>query len=468
MIKSLRSRLLAGHILPVLLLIPLVGLALIYLLETRVIIPALATEMIDQGLLIGQLAENTPRVWINPNEAQFFLSHLPLQYPTTVDLLSPTYVVLATSRQDGLGAIGSVVTNLPPKPSDPSPYWGIAPGMQPGQQILNVIISVITPDGETIGLLRIYRQMTDIESGLSDMRVLILLVLLAGLAFSGAIAILLAESVTRPLKHLAQTISNAPLEGQALPLQEGSIREVEAITHAYNRLQERRQELEDTRQRMLANVVHEIGRPLGSLRTAVYALQGGAAEDPILRANMLKGMTERLRRMGRLLEDLSVAYRGLAPNELDLKPVDLASWLDQLIPLWEQTAREKEITWQFEMDECLPEIVTDPERLSQALSNLVDNALKFTQSGGKVSLSVQASPEQIRFRVSDTGPGISLEDQAHLFTPFYRSVRPGWKAPGLGLGLSIARSIADSLKGSITLSSSPGEGSTFVLVVPVK
>jgi signal transduction histidine kinase len=377
-------------------------------------------------------------------------------------------VVLATSRRDGLSSIGSVVTNLPPKPEDPSPYWGITPGTQGGPQVLNVMISVITPDGQTIGLLRIYRQMTDIESGLSDMRVLILLVLLAGLAISGAIAILLAESVTRPLKRLAEDISEAPLEGQALPLPEGSIREVEAITHAYNRLQERRQELEDTRQRMLANVVHEIGRPLGSLRTAVYALQSGAVEDINLRGNMLRGMTERLRRMGRLLEDLSLAYRGLAANELELKPVDLASWLDPLVLLWEQTAREKEIEWQLEVENSLPEIVTDPERLSQALSNLVDNALKFTPSGGKVGLTVQAEAEQVRFQVSDTGPGIAPEDQAHLFTPFYRMVRPGWKAPGLGLGLSIARSIVDSLKGSITLTSAPGEGSTFVLVIPLK
>jgi signal transduction histidine kinase len=254
---NLRGRLLAGHILPVLLLIPLVGLALITLLETRIIIPALASEMIDQGLLIGKLAEDTPRVWINPAEAQVFLLHLPLQQPTTVELLSPSYVIVATSGRDKLGLIGSLVKDLPAIKTDGSPSWGITAGEAPNEQILNVLISVVTSDGHVIGLLRIYRRLTDIESGLTDMRLLILIVLLVGLAISGLTAILLAESVSRPLKKLAAAIQVAPLEGQAPQLSEGGFAEVRAISHAYNRLQERRHELEDTRQRMLANVVHE-------------------------------------------------------------------------------------------------------------------------------------------------------------------------------------------------------------------
>jgi len=465
---NLRGRLLAGHILPVLLLIPLVGLALIYLLETRVFIPALASEMIDQGLLIGRLAVDTPQVWINPPAAQAFLSSLPFQRPTAVELLSPDNMILATSRTVDRTLIGSVVKSLPDKTADGSPSWGITPGDLPNEQILNVLITVETQDGHIIGLLRIFREMTDIESGLAGLRLLILLVLLAGLAISSIIAILLSESVSRPLKKLAAAISNAPLEGEALPLSESGLEEVQAITHAHNRLQERRQELEETRQRMVANVVHEIGRPLGSLQAALHALQAGAVENPQLRADMLKGMTERITRMGHLLEDLSLAYRGLSQKELEFKPVDIKEWLGQLEPLWIQSAREKNQDWQLTIKDELPELVTDPGRLSQALGNLVDNAIKFTPAGGKVVLTVQADSNRVQFEVCDTGPGIPPEEQVHLFTPFYRSVHPGWKAPGLGLGLSIARSIAESLGGEINLVSQPGQGSTFTLLVPIR
>ncbi len=463
---NLRLRLLAGHILPVFLLIPLVGLALIYTLETRVFIPALASELIDQGLLIGRLAEGTPEVWLNPNFAQTFLMSLPFQRPTSVDLLSPTLEVLATSRTNNYAAIGTVLTNLPPKGADASPYWGISADSTSKSQVLNVVITVETQDGQVIGLLRIYRQLTDIESGLAEMRLLILLVLLAGLLISGAIAFLLSESVSRPLKELAAAISAAPLQGEAVPLYEGGFEEVVAISHAFNRLQEQRQELETTRQHMVANVVHEIGRPLGSLRIAVHALESGAADEPQLRTNLLTGMTERLQRLSRLLEDLSLAYRGLARTELNLKPVDLASWLEPLTPLWIQTAKDKMIDWEMEIQPNLPQVNTDPDRLSQALSNLVDNALKFTPTGGKVSLSVKADSASLHLQVSDTGPGIALEDQPHLFTPFFRSISPGWKAPGLGLGLSIARSIVETLGGQINLVSQPGQGSTFTITIP--
>ncbi len=464
---NLRLRLLAGHILPVFLLIPLVGLALIYLLETRVFIPALASELIDQGLLIGRLAEGTPEVWLNPNFAQTFLISLPFQRPTSVDLLNPTDEVLATSRTNNYSAIGTVLTNLPPKSADGSPYWGIAADPTSHGQVLNVIITVETSDGQVIGLLRIYRQLTDIESGLAEMRVLILLVLLAGLLISAAIAYLLAESVSRPLKELAASISEAPLQGEVAPLYEGGFEEVEAISHAFNRLQGRRQELETTRQQMVANVVHEIGRPLGSLRIAVHALETGASDDPQLRANLLKGMTERLRRLSRLLEDLSLAYRGMARTELNIKQVDLANWLEQLTPLWIQTAKDKMIDWQMDLQPDLPQVHTDPERLSQALSNLVDNALKFTPTGGKVSLSVHVDSTSLHLQVSDTGPGIALQDQPHLFTPFFRSISPGWKAPGLGLGLSIARSIVESMGGGINVVSQAGQGSTFTITIPI-
>lgn len=465
---NLRGRLLAGHILPVLLLIPLVGLALIYLLETRVFIPALASEMIDQGLLIGRLAVDTPQVWIDPPVAQAFLGSLPFQRPTAVELLSPDDMILAASRTVDSGLIGNVVKSLPPKTTDGSPSWGITPGDLPNEQILNVLITVVTQDGHVIGLLRIFREMTDIESGLANLRLLILLVLLAGLAISSIIAILLSESVSRPLKKLAEAISNAPIEGTALPLSESGLEEVQAITHAYNRLQERRQELEENRMRMVANVVHEIGRPLGSLRAALHALLAGAAENPELRTNMLKGMTERITRMGLLLEDLSLAYRGLTQREIELKPVDLKEWLSHLEPLWQQSAQEKNQEWQLAIKGELPELVTDPGRLSQALGNLVDNAIKFTPAGGKVALTVQADTDRVQFQVADTGPGIPAEEQVHLFTPFYRSVHPGWKAPGLGLGLSIARSIVESLGGEITLASQPGAGSTFTIQVPVR
>jgi len=235
-----------------------------------------------------------------------------------------------------------------------------------------------------------------------------------------------------------------------------------------NRQPGNQQDQESSRQQMLANLIHEIGRPLGSLRTALHALQSGAMDDPTLRTELMKGMVERVERMGRLLDDLALSYRGLEPQEIQLKSIQVNEWMDSLLPLWAESARQKNLVWETSIPNKLPVIQTDPDRLAQALGNLVNNAIKFTAAGGKVSVYILVTGGKIQFVISDTGIGISLEDQPHLFVPFFRGVHPDWKAPGLGLGLSIAKSIVDSLGGQISLSSSPGQGSTFTVSLPIQ
>ena len=238
------------------------------------------------------------------------------------------------------------------------------------------------------------------------------------------------------------------------------------ITFRY-RLQKPPQELEETRQQMLANLIHEIGRPLGSLRTALHALQAGAVNDPALRDDLIKGMSERIDRMGRLLEDLALTYRGLEPQEIHMESVQVNEWMDSLIPLWAETARQKQLAWEAQVPDNLPVIQTDPDRLAQALSNLVSNAIKFTSCGGKVTLAIYLEANKLQFQISDTGTGIPVEDQRHLFVPFHRSIQPSLKSSGLGLGLSIAKTIIDSLGGQISFTSASGLGSTFTIILPI-
>jgi two-component system, OmpR family, sensor histidine kinase BaeS len=464
---NFRTRLLLSHILPVLLLVPLVGLALIYLLETRLILPALANEMIDQGFLVERLTRDQPEVWTSPSSAQDLLDSLAFRRPTRIGLFTADHVLLATSRPDDRVLVGKIVANLPDTNSIADPWWSITPGDLPGEQILDVVIPVKQAEGQTIGLVRIYRRITDIEQGFSTMKLLILGVLLVGLMITGMVAVFLSESISRRLKALTRAIAEAPLVGQSENLPESGDGELAELSHAYNRLQERRRELEDTRQQMLANLIHEIGRPLGSLRTALHALQAGAVNDLPLRSDLMNGMSERVDRMGRLLEDLAITYHGLEPQEIHKKAVQMNEWLNSLTPLWAESARQKQIAWEVVLPDDLPILQTDPDRLAQVLGNLVNNAIKFTPSGGKISLAIHLEQNYIHILVRDTGIGILSEDQHHLFVPFYRSIQPPWKVPGLGLGLSIAKSITESLGGQITVNSIPNQGSTFTISLPI-
>jgi len=283
---------------------------------------------------------------------------------------------------------------------------------------------------------------------------------------AGITAFFLFRSITKPLNKYSQAIMATPLEGKAEIIPEEPNNEFSELAHSYNQLQQRRMELENTRQQMLANLIHEMGRPLGSLRTALHALQTGAIEDISLRIELMSGMSERIDRMGRLLDDLALIYRKLEPYEIHHKPIIIQDWLQTLIPLWVENARQKQIIWETYLPIESTQIVTDPDRLAQVLSNLVNNAIKFTSDGGKVTFRVISVEDQIQFNIQDTGIGIPQEDQQHLFTPFYRSVQPSWKAPGLGLGLSIAKSITESLGGEISVLSAPDQGSTFIVTLP--
>jgi two-component system, OmpR family, sensor histidine kinase BaeS len=462
-----RGRLLISHILPILLLVPLVGLALIYLLENQLILPIVANELINQGVLVERLTRGQPDLWTAPPDAQTLLDSVDIRRPTRIGLLTTDHVLLATSRPEDRALVGKTISNLPESNTLADPWWAVTPGDPPTEQILDVLIPVKDAASQTIGFIRIYRRITDIEQSIAGMRLLVLGVLLVGLLLAGTIAVFLSESVSKPLKIFTATIVESPLEGRTLLLPEDKGSEFTQLAHAYNRLQVRRQELEETRQEMLAGLIHEIGRPLGSLRTALHALQSGAINDPTLRTDLMRGMSERIDRVGRLLEDLALTYRGLEPTEIHNRSVQVNEWLESLIPLWVEAARQKQQIWEADVPDDLPVIQSDPDRLAQALGNLVNNAIKFTPAGGEIKFSVEMKENHILFRITDTGIGISTEDQRHLFVPFYRGVQPSWKAPGLGLGLSIAKSITESLGGQISVSSIPDKGSTFTITFPI-
>jgi signal transduction histidine kinase len=118
-----------------------------------------------------------------------------------------------------------------------------------------------------------------------------------------------------------------------------------------------------------------------------------------------------------------------------------------------------------EIPDGLPEANIDPQRLAQVVGNLLSNAVKYTESGG-VAVSAATGDGEIRIAVADTGPGIPPDEQRRVFEPFYRGQTPQRTTEGLGVGLSIARSLTDAHGGRLTLDSAPGRGSVFTIHLP--
>ena len=169
-----------------------------------------------------------------------------------------------------------------------------------------------------------------------------------------------------------------------------------------------------------------------------------------------------------LLDDLARLHgQVLGPVELVREPVSLSGWLPLILPPWRAAAEEKGLRWQVDVPSGLPTLSLDADRMARALGNLLSNAIKYTPTGGSVSLAADLDGGEAWIRVSDTGPGISAEEQERIFEPFYRSKRDRRFPQGLGLGLTIARDLVEAHGGRLELSSTLGQGSEFTVRLPV-
>jgi len=225
-------------------------------------------------------------------------------------------------------------------------------------------------------------------------------------------------------------------------------------------------QMEALRSETIATAAHDMKSPLHLIAGALGVL----AEDAPLLAEEQREAIEiaqsGLRRMRRLIDDILDLKKiedgfGIDKRECDLSGV-LRSVADEATA--SAAARSQELV--LDMPRELPVIRADPDRLHQVFANLVSNAIKYTQSGGAIRIRALASGDLVRVTVIDNGSGISVEDQARIFEKFYRT-RSSSKIDGTGLGLAIVKSIVEQHGGHVIVQSTPGQGSEFVVSLPV-
>jgi two-component system sensor histidine kinase BaeS len=198
-------------------------------------------------------------------------------------------------------------------------------------------------------------------------------------------------------------------------------------------------------------------------------MRGGADEDVELRRELLNGMSDELSRLKLLLDDLARLHdQVIGTLELSYQSVDVSAWLHRTLATWEKAAQEKGVDWQVDISADLPAVQMDPDRMAQALGNLVSNAVRYTPAGKTVRVSAGAvDGKALVLQVADSGPGIEDEEQRKVFKPFFRGKAAKRFSDGMGLGLTIAQDLAQAHGGELTLESQPGQGSTFTLRIPI-
>jgi two-component system sensor histidine kinase BaeS len=469
--RTLKSRLIISHILPLLIIVPLVGLALLYLLETQVLLADVAEQMQQQAALTAELAGDQPDIWNDADKARVFVKRFSTFQRSQVMLLDPKGNLLASSYPAELEQVRQPL-ELPelsaPRAGDSRPPINLTQNIY--THVTEVWVPVVDANEEVIGIVRLSNQLSGVRERFLRIRYVIIGMLAIELLLGLVIGLVLALDLERSLRRVTQAIAGVAGGGEWTRLPEKGPEEIQQLLRAFNSMAERLQMLEEARRRLLANLVHELGRPIGALQAGIQTLLNGAAEEIEIRQKLLEGMQAETRRLNPLLSNLAKLHdRVLGAVELNYEPTPLSEWLDRTAAPWREAALDKGLDWQISIPENLPALEVDPDRLAQVVGNLLSNAVKYTPSGGTISIEAGTTEEEGAWiKVSDTGPGIDPEEQERIFEPFQRSQRGRRFPQGMGLGLTIARDLVTAHGGRLAVKSEPGRGSHFTVWLPPK
>jgi two-component system phosphate regulon sensor histidine kinase PhoR len=229
--------------------------------------------------------------------------------------------------------------------------------------------------------------------------------------------------------------------------------------------------LERLRQEFVANVSHELKTPLANIRSSVETLLDGAADDPASRGLFLAEIAEQAVRQQRLIEDLlSLARIESTENGLTPERVSIDDAVHACLDRHRTRAEAKGLTLNgVALADTPPTLAAwaDEEGLAQLLDNLVDNAIKYTPAGGRVTVRWRASEKTVCLEVADTGIGIPEADQPRIFERFYRVDKArSRELGGTGLGLAIVKHLVQGMRGQIRVTSEVNTGTTFTVCLP--
>ena len=307
---------------------------------------------------------------------------------------------------------------------------------------------------------------------------------LLALIVSIALAVIITRSVTQPLRHVAQAAQRIAKGdyNQPVPV-EGSL-EVKEVAENFNQMAQKVRDSQQVQRDLLANVTHELKTPLTSIQGFAQAIKDGAASEPEAVRKSATIIYDEAARMGRMVAELLELAR-IESGQVVMRreAVRLDQVLRSIAEKMAPRAQQSSVTLNAEIPDGLPSITGDGDRLAQVFGNLVDNALKHTPAGGKVTVTARLLsgssvmkkgkpwPGGLEISVADTGAGIPQEDLSRIFERFYQVDKSRARArsggSSLGLGLSIVKEIVIAHGGSIHAESVVGLGTRFVIVLPI-
>lgn len=283
------------------------------------------------------------------------------------------------------------------------------------------------------------------------------------------LGLFLAHRLTRPLRQLTHA-TRQMAEGNLLQqVHITSQDELGELANSFNQMAAALSQAEQQRQQLLADIAHELRTPLSVMRSHLEAMLDGVFA---LTPENLAVAHEETILLGRLVDDLrTLSLAEAGQLQLNLEMVDLGGLVGQTMTAFAPLAEAEGVTFTVVIPPDVPTLQADPARIRQLLGNLLANALRYapqsTTSTPQVQVQLSHQAGFIQVDVSDNGPGLTLEAQAHVFDRFWRTDGARSRDQGgSGLGLAICRAIVNAHRGRMTVHSTPGHGATFSFIIP--
>jgi len=316
---------------------------------------------------------------------------------------------------------------------------------------------------EAFGWLVVAKPVTELRAQWLTLLGRLALALAVGVGLAGMLFWWLSRRLTEPVLTLTRATQDvaAGRYDVEIPDSRGGD-EISLLSDRFRRMVAKLAEGEQLKRSFLMSVSHELRTPLTAIRGHVEAVREGIVSEPEQVRSSLDVIASEADRLERLVGDvLDLAKLQAHRFTVRHEEVDLGRVLDHAYSAFTEEARRREIDYRLKTVPEAPVIVSDGDRVLQVISNLLTNAFRWTPDGGRIELELATENGLARVDVADSGPGISTEQRERIFEPFISN-----DVNGTGLGLPIARELAVALGGRIELSSAPGTGSRFRLVLP--
>jgi len=373
----------------------------------------------------------------------------------------PTAVAMATP---GVGEVARALSSRPDKALRLA-----ANRIGIGGRTMYVAVP-ISMDGQMVGVVYLSQSMSDLLAVIYDLRWRLVISTGVAAVVASIAGLLLSRALTRPIQQLtlaADEVARGDLERQ-VPVRSDD--EIGRLGQAFNRMVAQLRAIEQMRTDFVSNVSHELRTPLTAVKGLVETLRDGAVDDREVRDRFLATIEDETDRLIRLVNDLLVLSKADSQAlRLKREALDVQELIERSLNKLAPQLESKGILVEVSAADGPRSVLADADRIEQVLVNLLDNAIKYSAEGGRITVAVSESPtpEMVGLAVRDEGVGIPAGDLPRVFERFYRVDRARARdGGGSGLGLSIAKAIVEAHGGEITLESEEGRGTTVRFTLP--